>query len=159
MLLVLDTNIYIFGFGLSTKPSCEQLLDALISTSSLCSIRIPRLIVEEVRRNLAPEYFKEFISFVTDIVYVDEDLVVPFELGSKYEFMGLKPADAFIAAYTEWVGADALVTENRHFLSQNPNLPFPSSMRKCNTWRNSLIAGTLGGYEKRIQAHQFSGEG
>lgn len=31
----------------------------------------------------------------------------------------------------------------------------PSSMRKCNTWRNSLIAGTLGGYGKRIQAHQF----
>jgi hypothetical protein len=25
-------------------------------------------------------------------------------------------------------------------------------MRKCNTWRNSLIAGTLGGYGKRIQA-------
>jgi putative membrane protein len=36
---------------------------------------------------------------------------------------------------------------------------YPSSMRKCNTWRNSLIAGTLGGYGKRIQAHQFRGEG
>ena len=35
----------------------------------------------------------------------------------------------------------------------------PSSMRKCNTWRNSLIAGTLGGHGKRIQAHQFRGEG
>jgi IS30 family transposase len=32
----------------------------------------------------------------------------------------------------------------------------PSSMRKCNTWRNSLIAGTLGGYGKRIQAHQVA---
>jgi peptidoglycan/LPS O-acetylase OafA/YrhL len=31
---------------------------------------------------------------------------------------------------------------------------FPSSMRKCNTWRNGLMAGTLGGYGKRIQAHQ-----
>jgi hypothetical protein len=30
----------------------------------------------------------------------------------------------------------------------------PSSMRKCNTWRNGLMAGTLGGYGKRIQAHQ-----
>ena len=30
----------------------------------------------------------------------------------------------------------------------------PSSMRKCNTWRNGLMAGTLGGYEKKIQAHQ-----
>ena len=33
-------------------------------------------------------------------------------------------ADAFIAAYTEWVGADALITENRHFFKHNPDLPF-----------------------------------
>jgi hypothetical protein len=26
------------------------------------------------------------------------------------------------------------------------------SIRKCNTWRDWLIAGTLGGYGKRIQA-------
>lgn len=45
----------------------------------------------------------------------DEDIVVPFEIAFKYETKGLKPADAFIAAFTEWVGADVLVTENRHF--------------------------------------------
>jgi hypothetical protein len=33
-------------------------------------------------------------------------------------------ADAFIAAYTEWVGADVLVIENRHFLNHHPDLPF-----------------------------------
>lgn len=55
---------------------------------------------------------------------IDEDFVVPFELGTKYEARGLKPADAFIAAYTEWVGADALVTENRHFLTRQTDLPF-----------------------------------
>jgi len=38
--------------------------------------------------------------------------------------MGLKPADAFIAAYTEWVGAELLVSENRHFLSRHADLPF-----------------------------------
>ncbi|MDP3028457.1 MAG: hypothetical protein Q8O04_02995 [Deltaproteobacteria bacterium] len=27
----------------------------------------------------------------------------------------------------------------------------PSSMRKCNTWRNSLMAGTLGGYGKKYR--------
>jgi len=30
----------------------------------------------------------------------------------------------------------------------------PSSMRKCNTWRKGLMAGTLGGYGKKIQAHE-----
>jgi len=55
---------------------------------------------------------------------IDEDFLVPFELGTKYEAEGFKPADAFIAAYTEWVGADVFVTENRHFLKHNPDLPF-----------------------------------
>lgn len=32
--------------------------------------------------------------------------------------------EAFLAAYTEWVGADALITENRHFLTRHPDLPF-----------------------------------
>jgi hypothetical protein len=58
------------------------------------------------------------------LTVIDEDFFVPFELGVKYERMGLKEADAFIAAYAEWVGADALVSENRHFLGLNPNLPF-----------------------------------
>lgn len=30
----------------------------------------------------------------------------------------------------------------------------PGSMRKCNTWRGGLLAGTLGGHGKIIQASQ-----
>ena len=30
----------------------------------------------------------------------------------------------------------------------------PSSIRKCNTWRSGTLAGTLGGYGKRIQAFE-----
>ena len=55
---------------------------------------------------------------------MDEDFVVPFELGVRYETRGLKAADAFIAAYTEWAGAEFLVTENRHFLTRRSDLPF-----------------------------------
>lgn len=55
---------------------------------------------------------------------VEEDYVVPFELGAKYEGLGLKPGDAFIAAYAEYVRAEFLVTENRHFLSRRSDLPF-----------------------------------
>jgi uncharacterized protein (DUF2164 family) len=46
------------------------------------------------------------------------------ELGAKYEKKGLKDADALIAAFTEWVGADVLVTENRHFLNCQADLLF-----------------------------------
>ena len=82
------------------------------------------MIVEEVRRNLLPSEFREFFEFISDLTAIDEDFLVPFDSGAKYERKGLKDADAFIAAYTEWVGADALVTENRHFLNKHPHLPF-----------------------------------
>jgi len=90
----------------------------------LHSISICRTIVEEVRSNLAPKDFHKFVKFVNLFNPIGEDFLVPFELGSKYEFIGFKPADAFIAAYAEWVGADALISENRHFLAKNPTLPF-----------------------------------
>ncbi|MDP3722369.1 MAG: hypothetical protein Q8R91_02595 [Candidatus Omnitrophota bacterium] len=87
-------------------------------------MRICRTIVEEVRDNLTTQEFREFIGLLNSVTSIDEDFFVPFELGSKYEWKGLKPADAFIAAYTEWVGAALLVSENRHFLSRRSDLPF-----------------------------------
>jgi len=55
---------------------------------------------------------------------LEEDYVVPFEMGVKYESHGLKPGDAFIAAYAEHVQADLMVSENRQFLSRRHDLPF-----------------------------------
>ncbi len=124
MLLVLDSNEYIFALGLFKKPPCAALLDKIAETLPSNTIRIPRLIVEEVKRNLTPEAFKEFIMFITSITTIDEDILVSFELGVKYELKGLKPQDAFIAAFTEWTGAEVLVTENRHFLARQTGLPF-----------------------------------
>ena len=124
MLFVLDSNEYIFAFGVYKKASCEILLDAILDAYPEYSIRIPRMIVEEVGRHLTSEEYREFIEFITSLTNIDEDIFVPFELGAKYEAIGLKTADAFIAAYVEWTGADALVTENRHFLRHRSDLPF-----------------------------------
>ena len=124
MLLVLDSNEYIFSFGPKPKPFPPVLIKTILEKYPLHIIRLPRLIVEEVRRNLAPESYKDFMSFTASLTTIDENFVVPFETGFKYESIGLKPADAFIAAYAEWVGADALVSENRHFLRRTKNLPF-----------------------------------
>ena len=124
MLLVLDSNEYIFAFGIFRKPTCENLLDTILDTYSQHDIRIPRLISDEVRRHLTTEEYREFIEFITNLTSIDEDFVVPFELGVRYEIKGLKPADAFIAAYVEWTGAEILVTENRHFLRNHSYLPF-----------------------------------
>ena len=132
MLLILDTNEYIFAFGLLKDANCEKLLQVIQDKYPKHIIRVPRFIVEEVRSNLSEEVFKEFILFINTLTSIDEDIVVPFELGAKYEARGFKPPDAFIAAYTEWVGADILVTENRHFLSRQTFLPFKvTTAEKC----------------------------
>ena len=83
----------------------------------MVSTRIAKTILNEVRVNLTPEEFKEFILFINNFCpSVDEDYEIPFELGSKYEAVDKEPADAFMAAYAEYVGADMLISENRPFL-------------------------------------------
>ena len=124
LLLILDSNIYIFGFGLVRVPACQNLVLKISEESSLYGLRICRTIAREVRYHLSPEDFQKFFRFVNTLTDIDEDLLVPFEIVFKYETKGLKPADAFIAGYTEWTGADVLVTENRHFLTLRGDLPF-----------------------------------
>jgi len=122
--LVLDSNEYLFALGAERKPACEALLNTILEDPSIYRIRLSRTILEEVRRNTAPQRFRDFWLFLQALgVSVDEDWEVPFELGAKYESLGLKAGDAFIAAYTEWAGADYLITENRDFLAL-ASLPF-----------------------------------
>ena len=124
MRFVLDANEYIFALGIFRKHSSETLVAYLIDNFSTHSVAICRTIVEEVRANLTPKEFHKFVRFINLFTTIDEDFFVPFEIGVKYEVKGLKEADALIAAFTEWVGADALVTENRHFLNRHPDLLF-----------------------------------
>jgi predicted nucleic acid-binding protein len=124
LLLVLDSNIFIFGFGLVKDTTSKRLIFKIIEKYSLHPIRASRRIIEEVRQHLSPEDFVKFIRLINTLTTIDEDIVVPFEIAFRHEAKGFKPADAFIAAYTEWVGADVLVTENRHFLTRHIDLPF-----------------------------------
>ena len=124
MLLVIDSNEYIFSFGPQQDMMAVKLLNRIVDAAHLHSIRIPRTIFEEVKRNISTEAFHEFNGFINTITQVEEDIVVPFEIVFKYEAVGFKPADAFIAAYAEWVGAEILVSENRHFLRHHSDLPF-----------------------------------
>ena len=132
MELILDANEYIFALGLMKKETCTVLFEQILKNISDHHIHICRTIVDEIRQNLSLDEFREFILFINPISTIDEDFFVPFILGEKYMEKGLKPADAFIAAYTEWTGADVLVTENRHFLTLHDNLPFKIlSAEKC----------------------------
>ena len=124
MRLVLDSNEFIFALGIPSWAACRSLLERLIDSAPTHRVYIPRTVVQEVLHHLVPEASHEFFRIMQVLGQIDEDFVVPFELGSKYELRELKPADAFIAAYVEWVGAEVLITENRHFLTRHADLPF-----------------------------------
>ena len=125
---VLDSNIFIFAFDPPQKPSCVSLLALLLENRATFHVHIPRLILTEIRRNLTPLLMQDAMRFAHQLAIPDEDFVVPSKLSAQYEARGLKPADAFIGAYAEWVKADGLISENRHFLSR-PSLPMLRSRR------------------------------
>ena len=62
-----------------------MLLDILFAENSSHSLRLPGTVFEEVKRNLSAEAFKEFILLLLSAnIPIDEDALVPFELGMKW---------------------------------------------------------------------------
>jgi hypothetical protein len=80
---VVDSNEYIFAFGPAKADASLKLLEKLIETRHSHTVRIPHTIFEKVKRSLSPEYFREFINFINAFTTIDEDFLIPFELGVK----------------------------------------------------------------------------
>jgi predicted nucleic acid-binding protein len=115
--LILDSNEYIFGIP-GDKASCAHLMERL---GELC-VYVPAMVMKEVRDNLQREYGlgKEFFRLIVQ----EENITVmwadpPVDLVAKYTALGLAEEDAVIAACAEWVGAEYLISENRHFLERS----------------------------------------
>lgn len=116
MLICIDSNQFIFGIA-QTAPDSVELLRVL----RVFEVAIPRLVVQEVARNLrTPEQVKMFYRLLKGsprLLIVDEP--VPAELVTRYATLGLsEKADAVIGAFSEWVGAKYLISDNRHFLKE-----------------------------------------
>lgn len=122
--IVLDTNEFILAFGAPKELLAERVLSYIAQTPKLCELDIVRTIVIETIRNISVSQKKHFFAYIRNHAKLTEDYEVPVEFGIKYASKGLKRADAFIAGYAEYIGADILVTENRHFLRKHSNLPF-----------------------------------
>ena len=99
-------------------------MEFLVNSLPVHNIRIVRAIAEEVSDKLTQEQAKDFFTFLGNFTNIDEKWIIPFDLGEKY-LAFLKKGDAAIAAYTEFVGAKALVSENRrHFHRYRDKFPF-----------------------------------
>lgn len=119
---MLDSNEFIFGIP-ATKASCAQLMDRL----ETLRVYIPPMVVREVRTNFQQVYdlgkaFFRLINHQKNIKIVWSE--PPEALVIKYMELGFAEEDAAIAACAEWVGAEYLISENRHFLQRSETLAF-----------------------------------
>ena len=60
MQLVLDSNEYLFTFGVERKAASVSLLERILAAPARYQLKVSRTILEEVRRNAAPQRFREF---------------------------------------------------------------------------------------------------
>jgi hypothetical protein len=115
-LICIDSNQFIFGLT-ETDQVSVRFLDII----SEFNIVIPRLVVQEVTRNLDTtaqvRKFYRLLYETSNVAVVDQP--VPYDLVTKYVQHGLpEKADAVIGAFVEWVGARYLISDNRHFLQE-----------------------------------------
>jgi hypothetical protein len=122
MLLVLDTNEYVFGLS-ELKDTSVRLLDVLPFVEGLTVI-VPSTVLDEATRNLS-HIHSTLVTQFNDLIYGYEKFSVvseeelPKPLVEEYQRLGLQSeADARIGAFAEWVKADFLVSENQHFLKE-----------------------------------------
>ena len=115
MRICIDSSAFIPGLQ-SSDIAATRLLELV---SSELNLIIPRLIAQEVTRNLiTPEQVRQFYWLFQNYGFaqiIDEP--VPSALVEKYSNLGLPvKADAFIGAFAEWMNVSYLISENRHFL-------------------------------------------
>lgn len=112
MRVVLDSNEYIIFLN---KKSTS--LNELLGKEGIV-IYVNGLIVEEVLRNIAETIKSKFYKILFKNKIEVNDKIPPFYLFDKYKKIGLKRGDITIAAFCEFIKADYLITENRHFLKE-----------------------------------------
>jgi predicted nucleic acid-binding protein len=121
--IALDTNVWIYGLRQDQNFfACSELLENLRAFQAV----IPRQVLAELQANLTAEesrHFWQLIHAPTSRVEISWD-AAPAEPLDRYRRLGCRRGDAAVAAQSEFLGAEVLVTENRELLRGAPNLPF-----------------------------------
>ncbi len=114
MRICIDSNQFILALT-QADPEAEELILNLAEFD----VFVPRLVMKEVTRNLAADRVDYLHRLIADNArFHIVDASTPPELIEKYVALGLPAkADALIGAFTAWVGAQYLISDNRHFLS------------------------------------------
>jgi len=118
-----DTNIFIFGIREDPNfPACVEMLERI----GELHVYIPRQIIRELKNNLRPNEVSELFGLFnqySDRIKIDWK-IIPFKLIEKFQRRGCRLGDAVVAAHLEEQDVHTLISENRHFLKEIPDLPF-----------------------------------
>ena len=122
-LVALDMNQFVFAIRRDPNHGfCRKLLFERISE---LRIFVPLEVIRELRRNLIPSELQAAFSPLRGAAEVIWDFRDPLEeTVNHYQRLGAKIGDAIIAAHLDASEIRTLVSENRHFLNEIPNLPF-----------------------------------
>ena len=121
--VALDTNEFIFALRRDADhPACEILLFDKLNE---LHVYMPLQVLIELQRKLQTSEMRAVLLALTKAKAVNWDYApAPFELVAHWEQRGAKKGDAVIAAHLEAAGIRYLVSENRDFLVDLPNVPF-----------------------------------
>ena len=121
--IALDTNEFIFALRRDADhPACEILL---FDKLSQLDVYVPLQVLIELQRRLHTNEMRAVLLALTKSKTVNWDYApAPFELVARWERRGAKKGDAVIAAHLEAAGIRYLISENRNFLVDLPDLPF-----------------------------------
>lgn len=121
--IALDTNEFIFALRREPSyPACEVLL---FDQLPKLQIYIPLQVLSELQRNFNTDEMRSVFLALNRAKAIQWDYTpARLDLIAKWKQLGAKKGDAVITAHLEAAKILYLVSENRHFLSEIPDLPF-----------------------------------
>ena len=122
-LVAIETNVYVFAIRPEVRrPHCAELV---LERLRDLRVHVPLQVYVEIKRNLTPDEMKMFFRSL-QLASGLERSFLPAERKRRvyWERHGAKKGDAVIIAQLEAANVGFLVSENRHFLEEVPNLPF-----------------------------------
>lgn len=87
---------------------------------------MPRQIIRELQNNLKADEVAELFGLFnqySDCIRIDWQ-IIPIKSIERFQRLGCKLGDAVVAAHLREHGVHTLISENRHFLKEIPDLPF-----------------------------------
>lgn len=121
-LVALDTNEFIFAVHRDPiRPSSSLLVSQRLAEME---ILVPLQVLVELHHNLSAADLKEVFTILNAANAQFDFSTAPKDIAVQFRMQGARESDAQLAAQLYSSGVRWLISENRHFLTEIPSLPF-----------------------------------